>query len=148
MSQRTTKPTKDCGQQRLRSAVHPPSMARALVFPSLDSLEALGACDQRRLWSDCADAQANLRLRWSHEYYCRFWRALAQMAHTKSPTLEPKTATGEPIWNGEQTIHWNPKHETSVPTTLCTQQLQIKNIFSVNIRSSTLLVKNHSEIYK
>ena len=46
---------------------HPPSMARVLVYPSLNSLNAVeGTCDQQRLWSDCTDAQADLSLRWSH----------------------------------------------------------------------------------
>ena len=38
----------------LDQPVHPPSMARVLVYPSFDSLEAVeGTCDQRRLivWS-------------------------------------------------------------------------------------------------
>ena len=52
--------------------VHPPSMARVLVYSSLDSLKAVeGTCDQRRLRSDCANAQADLSLRWSHKSYCR-----------------------------------------------------------------------------
>ena len=43
--------------------VHPPSMAGVLVYLDLGSLEAVElACDQRRLWSDCADAQAYLSL--------------------------------------------------------------------------------------
>ena len=55
--------------------VHPSSMARVLVHPSLDSPEAVeGTCVQRRLWSDCADAQADLSLRWSRKSYCRFIR--------------------------------------------------------------------------
>ena len=32
-----------------------------------------------RLWSDCADAQADLSLRWSHKSYCKFCRAMAQI---------------------------------------------------------------------
>ena len=37
--------------------VHPPSMSRLLIYPSLDSLKPVeGTCDQQRLWSDCADA--------------------------------------------------------------------------------------------
>ena len=41
--------------------VHPPSMTRVLVYPSLDSLEAVeGTWVQRRLWSDCANVQADL----------------------------------------------------------------------------------------
>ena len=59
--------------------VHPPSMT-FLVYPSLDSLEAVeDTCDQRILWSDCADAQADPSLCWSHKSYCRFCRKLAQM---------------------------------------------------------------------
>ena len=56
---KTSVTSKDSGQP-----VHPPSMSRVLVYPSLDSLEAFkGTCDQRRLWSDCADAQADLSFR-------------------------------------------------------------------------------------
>ena len=41
--------------------VHPPSMARVLVYPSLDSLEAVeSTCNQGRLRSDCVDTQADL----------------------------------------------------------------------------------------
>ena len=93
MSQRTIKPTRRpvwpykktcvtlqedlCDQQR---HVYPPSMARILVYSSLDSLEAVeSTCDQQRLWSACANAQADLSLRCSHMSYCRFCRALAQL---------------------------------------------------------------------
>ena len=47
--------------------VHQFSMVRAVVYPSLNSLEAVErTCGQRWLWSDCADVQADLSLRWSH----------------------------------------------------------------------------------
>ena len=50
--------------------VHLPITAMILVYPSLDSPEAVeGTCDQRRLWSDCAGAQADLSLRLSHRSY-------------------------------------------------------------------------------
>ena len=56
--------------------VHLLSLAKATVYPSLDGPVGVeGTCDQRRLWSDCADAQADLSLRWSHKCYCRFRRA-------------------------------------------------------------------------
>ena len=59
--------------------VYPPNMSRVLVYPSLDSPEDVnGTCDQRRLWSDCADAQADLSLRWSQKFHGRFCRSLAQ----------------------------------------------------------------------
>ena len=57
----------------LDQPVHPPSMARVLMYPSLDRLEAIkGTYDQARLLSDCSYAQAYLDLRWSHKSYCRF----------------------------------------------------------------------------
>ena len=57
--------------------IRPPSMARVLVYPSLEAVE--GTCDQRRLWSDCADAQADLSRRWSNKSPCRICRALAHI---------------------------------------------------------------------
>ena len=56
-------------------SAHPPSMAR--VYPFLDSYKAVQiTSDQQRLWSDCADAQADLSLRWSHKFFlCKFCRA-------------------------------------------------------------------------
>ena len=61
--------------------VRPPSMARVLIYPPLDSREAVeGTCDQQRPWSDCMDVQADLCLCWSHNSYCRFCSGLAHMA--------------------------------------------------------------------
>ena len=60
--------------------VHPPSMARVLVYPSLDSPKSLeDTRNQRRLWSDCVDAQADLSLHWSHKFNYRFCQALVQI---------------------------------------------------------------------
>ena len=39
------------------------------------------AFNQQILWSDCADAQADLSLCLSHKSYCRFCRALAHFCH-------------------------------------------------------------------
>ena len=51
-------------------SVHIHSKAWVLVYPSLDRPDVIeGTYDQRRLWSDCADAQADLNLRWSHKSY-------------------------------------------------------------------------------
>ena len=77
---RTTKPTirPEWITKTPDQPVHPHSTARVLVHPCLDSPEAVeGTCDQWRLWSDCADAQSDLSLRWSYKFYCRFCRALA-----------------------------------------------------------------------
>ena len=81
-SQRTTKPTRrPVWPAKTQISLYTnPSMTRVLVCPSLNSPAAEeGTCDQRRLWSDCADAQADLSLRWSHKFYCRFCRVLAQI---------------------------------------------------------------------
>ena len=61
-------------------------MARILVYLHLDIPEsAKRPCNQRRLWSHCADAQADLSLHWSHKFfYCRFWRALAHISLIKA----------------------------------------------------------------
>ena len=46
---------------------------QVLVHSSLNSLETVeGTCDQRRLWSDCANAQSDLSLRWSHNLILGF----------------------------------------------------------------------------
>ena len=54
ISQRTTNNTcvtsKDSDQP-----VHPPSMTRVLVYPTLNSQEVEGTYNQQRLWSDCAE---------------------------------------------------------------------------------------------
>ena len=45
----------------LDQPVRPPSMARVLFYPFLDSLEAVeGTHIQQRLWSDCMYLQADL----------------------------------------------------------------------------------------
>ena len=38
---------------------------------------------QQRLWSDWADAQADLSLRWTYRLFCWFWHAAAHIALTK-----------------------------------------------------------------
>ena len=81
--------------------VHPPSMERVPSCPFLDSPRSIeGTCDQRRLWSDCADAQADLSLRWPHKSYCRFCRALAHfcsMWDLTFTTLCAKSVDDKPL---------------------------------------------------
>ena len=53
-------------------------MPRVLVYPSLDSLNAVeDTYDQRRLGIDCADAKDDLSLRCSHKSYCIFCSLIA-----------------------------------------------------------------------
>ena len=52
---------------------HPPSLIRVFAVRSVGSWgPKLSSCGQRRLWSDWADAQADLSLRWAHSYIVGF----------------------------------------------------------------------------
>ena len=41
-------------------------------------------CGQRRLWSDWADAQADLNLHWAHMPFCKFCHTLLKLYFTKN----------------------------------------------------------------
>ena len=57
---------------------HPPSLIRVFAMRSVVAKgPMLSSCGQRRFWSDWADAQAGLSLRWAHMTFCRFCHALA-----------------------------------------------------------------------
>ena len=61
-------PSKDSDQPG-----HPPSLIRVFAVRSIGSLGfKLSSCWQRRHWSDWADAQADLRLRWAHSHFVGF----------------------------------------------------------------------------
>ena len=49
---------------------------------------ALSSYGQRRFWSDCADAQADLSLRSSHRSLRRFWHAATQMCIKRTASSE------------------------------------------------------------
>ena len=67
--------------------LHSPSMARDPIYPSLDSPEMVeGTGNQQRQWSDCADAQADLSLHWSHKSYYRFCPVLAIIFYFSTKT--------------------------------------------------------------
>ena len=52
---------------------HPPSLIRVFAVCSLVSWGSkVSSCGQRRLWSDWADAQADLSLRWTHSHFVSF----------------------------------------------------------------------------
>ena len=56
--------------------VHPPSLIRVFAVRSVGSWGLkLSSCRQRKLWSDWADTQADLSLRWAHMPFCRFCHA-------------------------------------------------------------------------
>ena len=56
---------------------HPPSLIRVFAVRLMGSLgPKLSSCEQRRLWSDWADAQADLSLSWAHSHIVCFVRRL------------------------------------------------------------------------
>ena len=60
--------------------LHPPFKLRNSKWFSVSSLRLIKySSDKQRLWSDCAYAQADLRLCWSHKPHCWKSHALAQM---------------------------------------------------------------------
>ena len=61
---------------------HPPSLIRVFAVRSMGSLGPnFASGGQRWLWSDWADAQADLSLRWAHRSFCWFCRAVAQFSY-------------------------------------------------------------------
>ena len=76
LSRDMTKPTKWlCAQRRLMASCpgHPPSLIRVFAVRTKKTwvLSYLLSA-QRRLWSDWADAQADLSLRWAHTHFVWF----------------------------------------------------------------------------
>ena len=71
----TCAPSKDSDQPR-----HMPNLIRVLAVRSMGSRgPKVSSYGQGRLWSDWADAQADLSLRWAHRLFCWFCHAAAQI---------------------------------------------------------------------
>ena len=70
---------------------HPPSLIRVFAV-RMKEVEVLSylLCAQRRLWSDWADAQADLSLRWAHMPFCWFCHALAHFVFLEDRKYIPK----------------------------------------------------------
>ena len=83
LSKCTTKPTRRPvwpAKTQTSRYIHPVWQEFSFIPLLINSPKAVeGTCDQRRLWSDCADAQSDLSLCWSHKSYCRFCCALAHL---------------------------------------------------------------------
>ena len=59
---------------------HPPSLIRVFAVRSMGNKGPnLSSCGQRRLWSDWADVQPDLSLRWAHMPFCLFCHEAAHM---------------------------------------------------------------------
>ena len=74
MSLLMTKPTKwDVGPPKTDQTGHPPILIRVLaVHMKKPWVLSYPLSAQRRLWSDWADAQADLSLRWAHSHFVGF----------------------------------------------------------------------------
>ena len=83
---------------------HPPSLIRVFVVRSMGSWGPnVSSCRQRRLWSDWADAQVDLCLRWAQWPFCWFCHAVAHvylaaesLASTASLNADPGVAGSTP----------------------------------------------------
>ena len=59
---------------------HPPNQIRVFTVRSVGSWGPIvSSCGQRRLWSDWADAQADLSIRWAHRLFCWFCHETVQL---------------------------------------------------------------------
>ena len=80
---------------------HPPSLMRVFAVRSIGSKgPKCSSCGQRRLWSDGADAQADLSLRWAHSHFvgvviswlnCEHWSVLFVTICNAKPTNNGQT---------------------------------------------------------
>ena len=81
LSRSMTKPLKWCASNEVSDQPgHPPGLVRVFVV-CLKKPWALSypLSTQQRLWSDWADVQAVLSLRWAHLSFCLFCRAAAHL---------------------------------------------------------------------
>ena len=85
MSRLMTKPTKwPVRPAKTQFRLGMPSLTRVFAVRSKGSCGPnVSSCGQRRLWSDWADAQADLSLRWEHRSFCLFCHAVAQLSSVK-----------------------------------------------------------------
>ena len=81
----TCAPTEDAGQPG-----HPPSLIRVFAVRMKEPwVLSFPFSAQRRLWSDLANAQADLSLRWAHMPFCWFCH---EEAHIHTYELKPNVA--------------------------------------------------------
>ena len=68
---------------------HPPSLIRGFAVGSMGSWGPnVSSCGQQRLWSDWADAQADLSLCWAQRSFCWFCHEVAKLSWVISLLLK------------------------------------------------------------
>ena len=118
MSQRMTKPTKwHVRQAKTDQPGHPPSPIRVFAVRMKKAwVLSYPLRAQRRLWSDRAEAQADLSLRWAYMPFCRFCHALAHISGVLVKADQRLHCSSEDILDS-----WLPKEcEDSGQTAWCT----------------------------
>ena len=75
---------------------HPPSLIRVFAVRSMGTWGPnVSSCGQRRLWSDWADSQTDLCLRWAQWPICWSWHAAAHVCiAAESPSVESESDCG------------------------------------------------------
>ena len=95
-------PSEDSDQPK-----HPPSPIRGFAVRSIGRRGPnVSSCGQRRLWSNGADAQAELSLPWAQMSFCWFCHKPAQMWHCSCPLAVPNAVRVLYIRNNPEWAHW------------------------------------------
>ena len=93
----------------------PPSLIRVFVVRSIGSLgPTISSSEQRRLWSDCADAQVDRCLRWAQWPFCWFCHAVAHVYLAAESLASRESLTADPGVAGSTPAR--PGHISSVET--------------------------------
>ena len=93
--------------------------------------------DSRRLWSDWADAQADLSLRWTHKFiFCWFCRAAAHfILQTVWKHWVNPDRWNEPEHNKTYKMTWMPSDDSDQPAHLCS----LVRVFTVRMQKHSVL---------
>ena len=102
-------PSKDSDQPE-----HPPSLIRGFAVRMKRAwVLSYPLSAQRRLWSDWADAQADMSLRWEHRSFCWFCHEAAQMSRNRNTYF---ARACQPNGNKEKTfVHYHMIHDMTKP---------------------------------
>ena len=101
MSHDMTKPTKwVCALRRLRSAWHPPSLIKVLAVRTKKAwVLSYPLNAQRRLWSDWADAQAELSLRCAYSHFVGFVMSRLTCSDDPQQKQHSGTVSNDLLWD-------------------------------------------------
>ena len=111
--------------------VQPPLKLRNSKWCSVSSLTTIEfSRDKQRLWSDCAYAQADLRLCWSHIPYCWKSHVLAQIYYKMTRCITLVLVASEKSWSGS--------------TMFSKQDIWVLRMVHVNIQKRRTRISQHN----